>query len=663
MRVFLPAFLAVALAGGLAHAQTQRLSPADIRLCRDEHLIRRGFDGCSAQLIATACERARLGQTALPTNSCAPKAMGRYRICQGLPSYSPGMGRNTTARLQWCIEHGARDPSELPTAVADQARAARPEELLQDMDADAGPASGFVLNGAGAADVTTMVLQASAQFLVDRARAEVLDLLHRTLGRDLCAPLPGTQTSLFPSACRLLNQEGGTNPSLALSSLPTSLQEDLRNAPRELLMWLGSQLIATAGAAQAGALSAGEVEALRYGLDVGWRVAEGLRTEGPLRAVQNAVQVPLPVVAGVPPELALVQRRFRAVVAFLQQLEPRLRDLGSAPVDATLVAEVSAAARMSFGDNADMTVALDWLDTHREEVARVAARFHSLGHASGSERGDSARALAREVLGLVDKTFETSGSLGPIQPLIHEALGCYDAFSQGQTVLGVTRLLSLTLVQRAIDRLPEGTPKTILTRLRSHLLLVGTLAAATTGEEVQAALNAAAAPPRSWREYRRRRAIFVSGWVGVMGSYEIALGSGNNGFAVSPTIMIGPEFGMPLANTGWSFNLYVPILDLGALASLRLGPSEEATSNETATNGTARRAASVELATVFAPGVFVGVGIADTPIVVALGVQYAPGLREYFRCSGTDRCQNTDTLSTIRVGLTLSVDLPLLPIY
>lgn len=524
------------------------------------------------------------------------------------------------------------------------------------MDADASAPAGFAGGATPAADVTTMVLQGTAQFLVDRAKSEVLDFLQETLATELCGRLPGAGAPLFTRSCAILADQSGTNASLALTSLPTAFQEDLREVPMKLLVAVLNHLGLTP--AQAGALE--------YAVRTSWTLAQGLREAGPLDAIQRALSESYPAAlpAAQRAEVDEVRQRLRVMSAFLTALQAAASELGSSPVDSDMLARIVAEIHGSYDGDTSFSSALGWLDSHVEDFGRLATRVEALRRASSDSRVDAARSLIHEVVLLFTKAIPRVGLYSAqVLTFVDEVVICYDAFASNNYLLGITRVLSTSVLRTAIANMPAGSLKTVVTQVRSHLLLVGTLASATTSDQVRVALEAAAAPPHSWREYRRRPALFLSGWVGVMGNYEHVLGKGHNGYAVSPAIMVGPEFGFPLLRTGWSVNVFLPLLDLGALASIRLDGNSATTSGDQGASMIARRESSVSFASVFAPGLFVGVGIGNTPFVVGAGVQYAPSLREYFQCGNTPTCSTTEALSTLRFGLTLAVDLPVFSIY
>lgn len=81
---------------------------------------------------------------------------------------------------------------------------------------------------------------------------------------------------------------------------------------------------------------------------------------------------------------------------------------------------------------------------------------------------------------------------------------------------------------------------------------------------------------------------------------------------------LGVAIAAPVRTKAWSLGVFLPFLDVGTLASARLG-DDEAVSD----------APEVGFAQVFAPGVFAVLGIGQTfPLSLGAGYQQVPKLRE-----------------------------------
>lgn len=213
-------------------------------------------------------------------------------------------------------------------------------------------------------------------------------------------------------------------------------------------------------------------------------------------------------------------------------------------------------------------------------------------------------------------------------------------------------------------KLPEGA----LQSLRKHARLVGGIAAARSSDDITRALDTME-PQRGYRAFRERGgAIFLGAHVGLLFGPETALqGGGGAGLALGLSLPVGIELGWPLPGCGAtlpgcgasqrlcsSFNLLLSPVDLGGLASVRISGTDAGKS------GAADSAAPLSFASLLAPGVFATFGLAQTPLVLGLGVQVPPAGRSYFVCEGAaERCDKTQTLASLRVGVFLGMDLPL----
>jgi len=97
---------------------------------------------------------------------------------------------------------------------------------------------------------------------------------------------------------------------------------------------------------------------------------------------------------------------------------------------------------------------------------------------------------------------------------------------------------------------------------------------------------------------------------------------------------------------GKSLTLFIPIIDVGALASFRLRDDSSKVASE------------VQLKNIFAPGAFLYFGFGKCPISIGAGAQIGPQLREV-----TAKNINVDKNYYIRYGISVCVDIPILNFY
>lgn len=184
--------------------------------------------------------------------------------------------------------------------------------------------------------------------------------------------------------------------------------------------------------------------------------------------------------------------------------------------------------------------------------------------------------------------------------------------------------------------------------------LGATLAQADSREAVRTAFEDAALPLQSWRRKNADRWGFtLTGFVGFHGAHEFVLGEAgsaepDDGWTVAPALMVGVDVHHGIGGA-WRFGTHLNVLDLGALASIRLDDArnEESTSDEEP---------DVRVEQVFAPGVFVYLG--DGPFAFGPEVSFVPSLRETRARAGGAR----EALDVLRFGLVLSVDVSVLPL-
>lgn len=174
----------------------------------------------------------------------------------------------------------------------------------------------------------------------------------------------------------------------------------------------------------------------------------------------------------------------------------------------------------------------------------------------------------------------------------------------------------------------------------------GGLASANTSEDVTAMLEQFALPPASYmakryppQEEDRALALHLNAYLGASGGGEWLTGGDGAENEAAGYFGLALPVGLEVGFGSSRYSLFIPMLDLGAIASYRLGDS----STEAAPN--------VTFGNVVAPGAFLTRSISQRiPVAVGFGWQYAPRLRNLTTGATKDAS---------RVGLFLASDVPL----
>ncbi len=235
--------------------------------------------------------------------------------------------------------------------------------------------------------------------------------------------------------------------------------------------------------------------------------------------------------------------------------------------------------------------------------------------------------------------------------------GLYDAMHAGRFT---------EALQQTIGMLGDATGgQTQLPAGFVRLASLGTvLADVRTGDDMRRAFREAALPPGGWRAKRRAESTgeartrgWLNAYVGVGGGYEVvttveADTASAHGVAIGASLSIGPEWTLRRgASRGrerrlvHSVGVFVPILDLGALLSYRVSGGGGASAEP---NTTVRQ--------VFAPGIYVVLGLHESPFALSVGGQLMPALR---RVRVDNEPDATRVGNAFRLGASVGVDLAL----
>jgi hypothetical protein len=246
-----------------------------------------------------------------------------------------------------------------------------------------------------------------------------------------------------------------------------------------------------------------------------------------------------------------------------------------------------------------------------------------------------------------------SPELAKFTSIIDEATGtCYDLKSQnyGALVLHTSALLAELLG-------PEYT-------FRDDFIKYGTFMAniveANNSDEVNAAIEAAVLPVGSSSIKRETDFnLSLNAFIGPFGGAEYmptlkidqwAFTTGITapvGVAVSwGNLGKGKTRNSGKISGGKSLTLFVPVIDIGSMASFRMG------------NDSTDVASEVKLANIISPGLYLYYGFGKCPVSIGLGGQLGPQLRNV---NATD--VNIDKNYYFRFGLNVVVDIPFFNLY
>lgn len=179
---------------------------------------------------------------------------------------------------------------------------------------------------------------------------------------------------------------------------------------------------------------------------------------------------------------------------------------------------------------------------------------------------------------------------------------------------------------------------------------------AKNSDEVEKAIESLVLPVGSATIKRETNCnIALNAYLGAFAGYEYmpSLAYSKNAFTTGITAPVGVSVSWGNIKCdpkrgGKSFTIFVPVIDIGALAAYRLEDSKTEISSD------------IELKNIIAPGLYFYWGFGRCPISLGAGAQVGPQLRNINK--GVPQVPNGDKLY-IRYGINLVVDIPLLNFY
>lgn len=494
-----------------------------------------------------------------------------------------------------------------------------------------------------------------AQFLSDRAQQEVVLWLVEQFQKDLCKS--DATKDLFHETCTLLDPDCGYSDLPPGTILAAAIRADIEGLPAAVLTQYAGLKEATAKAIVQIFLE------MRSGhppleLIAGWSEDQGLinsctREEdnvacsmvltGALVAQAGDVAVPNPT--------ATIDDAAKAALAEAKSLMERVCNKIS--VDET------KKTCNKFLENLDLPRVKALL----RAAAGLAQKLDQV-----NKSGAPAAEKAADVLGAVKLVIDAGAALMPddvqlghgnkelvvvVWRSVDDGIDATTAMLSGRYADGVRSIVALVR-DVAGKSLPEPLPR--------YLVMVVDLSNAKTSSDVQAALQAAAAPVGSWRDKRKACSISVTGLVGVAGGYErpLATDGGKRVGSWSGGLMgaVGFDFAFPMGQT-WTHGFFLSVLDVGQLITTPIDPQPGKAATDKSTT-MAKAGTDFQLVQVFSPGFYYRFGAGKSPFTLGAGFSVAPQLRVY---ETTGASAGKDLLSMMRFNAFAAVDVTIFPIY
>lgn len=586
----------------------------------------------------TASIFARCGETSrdAAVGAAALEVCGAYRT----RSVVPWEASQTVAR---CVREVASTTRSVPRGAPQV-----PE----------GPTSRGVTRALSGTGLETAILRGAASFLVERAQQEMSLFATQAVARRLCKK-GSVPALLFENTCEILDPDEG----LALGATPATLREAARDDLEDLPAWAAAALaptepelacaIGVAWTFAKEAMRGTELVALLSDLDP--VLTDPLVTQScPARAASHTAS---------PSGTAPANGAGATNSAVESALLPRIREVVAA------LAKVRAAQGFDVGGMV-RAGELDYLVSRSSRDLTDRGALSELGKTVKEvlrrvrELDSAVSALERDPTPARRDAVVASG-VRTIEPLLVYA-GKYDETKAARLQVEISAALdaiaeignrkyaaavvSMSKI-RGLEGLNGGNVKN----------LVGfgaTLAQVDSSEAVKVAFEDAALPLQSWRRKNEQPfGITLTSMVGFDPALEFVVENSGDahvgkGVSVAPALMIGTDLHFGL--DGSRLGLYFSVLDLGALASLRVkDPSVTGTG---ADDIQVSEEPDVRVEQVFAPGLYPYFGAG--PFDFGVGVGFVPSLR----ATRNDTTAEKKFLNVARAGALIAVDVSVLPL-
>jgi hypothetical protein len=241
--------------------------------------------------------------------------------------------------------------------------------------------------------------------------------------------------------------------------------------------------------------------------------------------------------------------------------------------------------------------------------------------------------------------------------------GIADVFEVGEQIVGgqspsVLVTATVAMLDDISDRLKLPSP--IADDLRALIALVTQVAQARSADEVAKVLEAGAAPTSTYATKYRHGVIALGALVGASGGYESVRTSGgewSRAFTVGAFGPIGLTASEPLLDW-FHIGVMLSVINVGSLVSTRFGDDTKMVGGGSAgaTPVTVQNDPPLKFANVFSPGLFVTLGLFQSPFILGIGGQVVPQARQLVAADGS---MTTSPATAVQGLLTLSLDVPI----
>ncbi len=507
---------------------------------------------------------------------------------------------------------------------------------------------------ASATAIFSVFTQGVASFLITRARLEMQRTALERLQTNVC----GLSSTLLSNTCAFLGDQGRANPSTssaestantleqAASSFGAGLQTAFQRDVLALPQWaLSNATFSTTSETAAAQRLALRLMAALMQLSDPLPVASALVDESERLAASTVNLVPLnkALKAFRVVMLATLASSGSGVPVSLGSRAQMVRWLVSSALNVAVPSEQLAAC---------MAIARASWDAQRaaQELANP-----SLGD---SQRRQRIATLALNFVTALRSTIELARTTMPTWPAISmlsnnlmATLAVFEAMSTGD----IARVFSSMVGSFRLLGAGQSLVPTEYRRALSWLSAGAEFASARTPQQIEAAIAAFAAPPGSWQAKLDQPGVWVNGFVGVFGGGEqLFNGHSSNqlGPLIAPHLSVGIDFTRPALNHQIAIGLYIPVLDLGALAN---ASGATLSSNSGASMGM-MLPVRVSPGQFLAPGLYGRLTLGRSPLVLSAGLSVLPFGREVEVSPMV-----FENASSFRFGASLSADIPILP--
>lgn len=532
---------------------------------------------------------------------------------------------------------------------------------------------------AGVGSLQDTVIRGLAAFLVSRAKAEALAAVVRNFRGEVCGgDDPDAKASddakigrrLLPMTCALARATKADTP-LAWGTFKAAFEADLLGLPERFTVVIAdriegpvSPLIRVAGVI---------LSRLMAGLD-------------PLGAVTDALSAQvLPTCGSL---TADPKREERAVemalgmtgrgLQFVAIQDPALRDLDdlAAPIALRALYEMLPADCRATHAAIRSRETLAKVEELAKRVAELKAAFVTVAenartdlrvtlttHDERRKRAEdlvtAALALVSRVTDVVAQAIDVGVALGLLPTNDLELVRAKDLLVRVHVVADrITQAMAYarerqyarTFLELLVAAQECGVLEKLPKWFQRYLPFVTEVAAAETSEDVERALEAAAAPVGSYRAKRveGRSTVSLNAFVGVQGGVEYVRGVAWSADSIQGGVFapVGVEMAYGVCE-GLSLGVFLSLLDLGTLVNFRGEVSDAGNTN-------VESEPAYTFAQVFAPGGYLTLGMSESwPLTFGLGASLVPQLRRV-----SDATSSRDA-AAFRIGAFLAVDLPI----